>query len=584
MINYYRDMWRRRSHVLAPLTRLTSKNVKWEFGDAERKAFAESKKILSKEAILAFPNFNKEFIIYTDASKYQLGGVIAQKDAQEQLRPLAFYSRKLNDAQTRYTTTERELLSIVETLKEFRTILLGQKLVVYTDHKNLTYTDLKTDRVLRWRLLLEEYGVTIEYVPGVHNIIADVLSRYPTTNNPEIREEPTREKMGEIFAEDQLPGEIFPLNLRVLSRFQLKDSELSKADTPYSRQTFRGGEQLLCHNGKIVVPQELRRHVVDWYHSYLMHPGETRLEETILQHLYWPNVRKLVQQVVRRCHKCQVNKKNRLKYGKLPPKDAEVVPWEHLCVDTIGPYHIRRRGKQDLKFIAVTMIDPATSWFEIQEQDDKQADTTAATVETEWLSRYPIPEYITIDGGPEFKAEFAAMIRNDYGVKVKPSSARNPQANSILERIHGVVGNMLRTIDPDIIDMEEYRPFHGILNTVRFAIRSTYHTTLKATPGQLVFGRDMIFPIQFIADWQAIKENKQALIDKNNERENAKRIAHDYRVDEKVLVRDHTANKMERPWKGPYRIVQVHTNGTVTVRKGVVTQRVNIRQVVPYNE
>ncbi|MFM8622678.1 MAG: pol polyprotein, partial [Holophagaceae bacterium] len=179
LVNYYRDMWRRRSHVLAPLTALCSETKKFVWGPEQRQAFLEAKKILSKEAILAFPDFSKKFEIYTDASKYQLGAVITQDG-----RPLAFYSRKLNDAQTRYTTTERELLSIVETLKEFRNILLGQTIVVYTDHKNLIYNDLQTDRVLRWRLLLEEFGVDIQYIKGVTNVVADVLSRYPTSNNP----------------------------------------------------------------------------------------------------------------------------------------------------------------------------------------------------------------------------------------------------------------------------------------------------------------------------------------------------------------------------------------------------------------
>ena len=99
--------------------------------------FKEAKQIISKHAILAFPDFNKEFVIYTDASKYQLGGVITQEG-----KPLAFYSRKLKDTQVNYTTMEQELLSIVETLKEFRTILLGHKIRVYTDHKNLVYDNL----------------------------------------------------------------------------------------------------------------------------------------------------------------------------------------------------------------------------------------------------------------------------------------------------------------------------------------------------------------------------------------------------------------------------------------------------------
>ena len=127
---------------------------------------------MARETLLAYPNFNEPFHIYTDASKLQLGSVIVQRD-----KPIAFYSRKLNPAQTRYTTTERELLSIVETLKEFRTILLGQQVVIHTDHMNLTHKQFNTDRVLRWRLIIEEFSPDMQYIPGEDNIVADTLSR-----------------------------------------------------------------------------------------------------------------------------------------------------------------------------------------------------------------------------------------------------------------------------------------------------------------------------------------------------------------------------------------------------------------------
>ena len=103
------------------------------------------KKIIAKQILLAYPDFNQPFHVHTDASKSQLGAVISQNG-----KPIAFYSCKLNPAQTRYTTTERELLSIVETLKEFRSILLGQQIIIHTDDKNLTYKQLNSDRVLRW--------------------------------------------------------------------------------------------------------------------------------------------------------------------------------------------------------------------------------------------------------------------------------------------------------------------------------------------------------------------------------------------------------------------------------------------------
>ena len=585
LVNYYRDMWRRRSHVLAPLTELCSETKKFVWGEPQKEAFREAKKMLSKQAILAFPDFTKPFVIYTDASKYQLGGVITQDG-----RPLAFYSRKLNDAQTRYTTTERELLSIVETLKEFRNILLGHVILAYTDHKNLTYDDLQSDRVLRWRLLIEEYGVDIQYIKGASNIVADVLSRYPTSNNPLKRSTPpTKTSLSELFAQTSLPEEIFPVNFSVIAAFQQKDRDLQslvETSPDITRKIFRGGEQLICFKERIYVPKALRQHVVDWYHTYLMHPGETRMEETIAQHLYWPNIRDIVKKKVRSCPNCQKAKLKRLKYGQLPPKDVstESQPWQKLCVDTIGPYQIRRKGKKTLEFKAVTMIDPATGWFEMKQLCTKKADEVANAIELVWLTRYPWPQEITYDAGSEFKAEFQTLILEEYHIKAKPITIRNPQANAIIERVHGVIGDMIRTHDMSTINEAEVDPFEGFISAICWAIRSTYHTTLKATPGQLVFGRDMIFNIRHEADWQLIHEKKRARIEDNNARENAKRREHDYAVGEKVLITTADFNKMEPSREGPYTITRVHANGTVTIQKGRAFQRINIRQCMPYVE
>ena len=103
---------------------------------------------------MAYPNFSEVFDINTDASLTQLGACISQNG-----RPIAFYSRKLSPAQTRYTTTERELLSEVEILQEFRSILLGQQICVHTDHENLTYKKFNSDRVMRWRRVLPRLTV-----------------------------------------------------------------------------------------------------------------------------------------------------------------------------------------------------------------------------------------------------------------------------------------------------------------------------------------------------------------------------------------------------------------------------------------
>ena len=97
MVKYYRDMWKSRSHILSPLSKLVSKSVKWKWTEVEQKAFDEAKRMIQKETMLAYPKFGETFHIYADASNTQLGGVIMQNN-----KPLAFYTRKLNSAQSIY--------------------------------------------------------------------------------------------------------------------------------------------------------------------------------------------------------------------------------------------------------------------------------------------------------------------------------------------------------------------------------------------------------------------------------------------------------------------------------------------------
>ena len=106
------------------------------------------KDMQSQDTILAYPDFSKPFHIYTEANAYQLGAVIVQNG-----KPLAFYSCKLTPVQRNYTTMEREILSIYETLRKYCNILLGQELHIYTDHKNLLYKNKDSSRINRWRIL-----------------------------------------------------------------------------------------------------------------------------------------------------------------------------------------------------------------------------------------------------------------------------------------------------------------------------------------------------------------------------------------------------------------------------------------------
>ena len=174
------------------------------------------------------------------------------------------------------------------------------------------------------------------------------------------------------------------------------------------------------------------------------------------------------------------------------------------------------------------------------------------------------------------------MLVEDYGIKKKPITVRNPQANAIVERIHQVIANIIQTFELEENYLDEDDPWKGVLSATAFAVRSTYHTTLRKSPGQLVFGRDMIFNIKHVANWEFIRENKQKLIDKNNKAENAKRVEHTYKLGDLVLLRRGTENKYETPYQGPFPILKVNDNGTVCLKVQAVEDTYNIRRLTLY--
>ena len=325
-------------------------------------------------------------------------------------------------------------------------------------------------------------------------------------------------------------------------------------------------------------------------------PRLKRLELTLRQHYTFIGLRTQVERTCKACMVCKSLKKSHVKYGKVPVKtNVENIPWHTLCIDLIGPYpfgkvdkrHPERSTQVILK--CLTMIDPATGWFEIVEIPNKKADHIANILEYHWLTRYPWPTEIRMDKGKEFAGEVQAALKDQYGIDRKIITTRNPQANGIIERIHQVVGDMIRTRDiKGKQDLDELFGFEGVLAAVRDAVRSTVHTTTLATPTQLVFGRDAFLNISFEADWQYIKERKQHRIVQNNKAENAKRRDHTYSPGDKVMVENDPSRKLEGArWIGPYTVTAVYDNGTLQLSKaaptrgGAVSQRWNIRQVKP---
>ncbi len=208
-----------------------------------------------------------------------------------------------------------------------------------------------------------------------------------------------------------------------------------------------------------------------------------------------------------------------------------------------------------------------------EETFDKSSDRLARSVNKFWLSRYPRCQYLVYNNGSEFKLNFEYLC-DSYSIERKPTRIKNPQANAILERVHQVLGQMLRTVEINMADSVTPDDIDVFLDNAAWAICSTYHTVLNASPGAAIFGRDMLFDIPFIANWNKIGDYRQRQTDLSTERKNKRRVNYDYKVGDRVLViQDGILRKAQSPHgKEPWTITTVHTNGTIRIQRGTKTE------------
>nr|KAJ0214370.1 hypothetical protein LSAT_V11C400225310 [Lactuca sativa] len=183
---FYRRFIKDFSKITRPMCQLLQKEVDFEFSEACKEAFDKLKELLTSAPIMQAPNWDLPFEIMCDASNYVIGTVLGQKNGRAS-HVIYYASRTLDNAQSNYTTTEKELLAIMFALKKFRQYLLGTKVIVYSDHVALKYLMTKKDakpRLIRWILLLQEFDLEIRDKSRCENLVADHLSRITSNETP----------------------------------------------------------------------------------------------------------------------------------------------------------------------------------------------------------------------------------------------------------------------------------------------------------------------------------------------------------------------------------------------------------------
>jgi len=259
-------------------------------------------------------------------------------------------------------------------------------------------------------------------------------------------------------------------------------------------------------------------------------------------------------------------------------------------IDCTGPWDIQYENDitgeiQNQKLDLLTISDACLGWVEFLVMKNKTAKHTAHLFDINWLCRYPRPRRVIYDNGSEFIGfEFQELLES-YGIEPQPTTVKNPQANSVIERLHLTLGDQLRCTTfkgTNFLD-----DVNIIVQACAYAARAAVPSNNPYSPAQLTFGMDMLFRQRVVIDWEKLKRARQEQATANNAKENKKRIEHNYHVGDLVLIVTPTSErrkqrKLSSPTEGPYAITKVYTNGTVCILRGAFEETMSIRRLRPY--
>jgi hypothetical protein len=418
LINYYRKFILNFSKLAKPLTELTKKDTIFNFGRECKEAFKELKARMKSAPILRIFDPEKEAIVETDASDKAIGGCLKQKDDDGKLHPVAYYSKKLTGPEANYDVHDKELLAVVECLKQWRVYLEGAKYPaqIYSDHKNLIYwttTQSLNRRQVRWAMELASYDFKITHVRGKENITADALSRradYMEGLEPEpatlLRKE----------------GKYLTYNkpeTRMLAIMEQEPSTEEKQKIIRSR-----------HDDKTAG-----------------HPGIDKTLELITRDYTWPGLRKDVESYVKNCDTCHKAKHTRHKpYGLLQSQENTDRAWSKIAMDFIVKLPPSKEPMTGVVYDSIlTINDTLTKYiYLIPYKESSTAEDLAYTITRTVFSQHGIPEVIITDRDKLFNSQFWQSLTDLLGIKHKMSTSYHPQTDGQTERTNQTIEQYLR--------------------------------------------------------------------------------------------------------------------------------------------
>jgi len=483
MLNFYRRFLAGAALTLKPLTDATrgegGKHAALTWTVDMRAAFAASKQALSEATLLVHPEAEAELTLVVDASSSHVGAVLQQKGASGVWQPLGFFSRKLTEAESRYSTFDRELLACVAAVRHFRHQLEGRTFYIQTDHKPLVgsfgrVSDPWTPRQQRHMAYVSQYTEDLRHVAGEENVVADAMSRPPAVAAvvPPASTGPL--KWGEMAVAQREWPELAAL--RDNSSLQLKEVATE-------------GESIWCDfsTGGVrpVVPPPFQRPVFDQVHG-LAHAGVRATCRMISARFVWPGLANDVKEWVRACTSCCRAKVTQQETTEVKKMEVPASRFSHVHVDLVGPLPPSAGGHTYL----FTMVDRSTRWPEVCLMRGTSAGELVEAFIATWVTRFGVPAIITSDRGPQFMSATWQDWCGQLGIKHSPTTAFHPQSNGMVERLHRQIKDATRARGGSI-QWADHLPW------VMLGLRAAPKDESGMSAGEAALGLQLSMPGQF---------------------------------------------------------------------------------------
>ncbi|KAJ4722993.1 Retrotransposon protein, putative, Ty3-gypsy subclass [Melia azedarach] len=474
LANYYRKFIEGYSKRVSALTDLLRKDRKWEWTEACQHAFDNIKGAVASEPVLKLPDFTKPLEVYTDASDKAIGGVLVQEG-----HPIAFESRKLKDAEQRYSTHEKEMTVVVHCLATWRHYLLGTLFTVVTDNVANTYFRSQkklSPKQARWQEFLAEFDFKWVHKPGRQNMVADALNR------------------------KEVEGYVAALT-SVVSDFIDKVRQHVENDSTYCRLRDEIREGLVrrfwledgliyARGGRLYVPSggELRRTLMRETHDpqWAGHPGIERMMALLERAYYWPKMEEDIHLYVKTCLVCQLDKtEKRRPAGLLQPLPNPETPWQSISMDFISGMAKANGQKAVLvvvdRFFKYAVFIPAPHAC--------TADTAAELFYKHVVKYFGIPEDIVSDRDARFTGRFWTALFNLMGTELKFSTANHPQTDGQTERMNALLEEYLR----HYVTANQTN-WVDLLDVAQFCYNLHRSSATGMSPAELVMGQQPLTP------------------------------------------------------------------------------------------